>query len=377
MILVNIRTAEVAYFSDFFSNFGTQSAIIAGIISGVISQTPGLQDYSCSYFWVFLYFTSSAAALVGAGHVLLTTLFTSVYGQGLALRGPLGSMVHTIDGMVYEQHQIVFAFIVTIFFFVLQEAGMFMIVMDELYGYISAGIVLVGMVVTYHYALRIYNRFHFEKERVDWEEEVNPVAEFNQMNPDHCESKERTVNMSAAQKKGLTSMNNVNVQKSDATKPLAGGGDDWSSVADLPASVVPEGGTATTTATLPGPANISEGYLAVKSAKRFVADPWDRRYFVLLDTNVFYYKDKRAYQLNPAEPINRRPIDLEGYTLVAGAVEPPYAISLIPIDADDIRKAWKFRCDTLAEFHNWVEIFTRALKICNSSSNNKSETAVH
>jgi hypothetical protein len=48
-------------------------------------------------------------------------------------------------------------------------------------------------------------------------------------------------------------------------------------------------------------------------------------------------------------------------------VEPPYAISLVPIDPDDIRKAWKFRCDTTAEFYTWVDIFTQALKHCESS----------
>jgi hypothetical protein len=55
---------------------------------------------------------------------------------------------------------------------------------------------------------------------------------------------------------------------------------------------------------------------------------------------------------------------LEGYSLVTGPPEPPYALSLVP-EADDIRKAWKFRCDTLSEFEKWAEVFGRALKACN------------
>jgi hypothetical protein len=60
--------------------------------------------------------------------------------------------------------------------------------------------------------------------------------------------------------------------------------------------------------------------------------------------------------------LNSRPIELEGYSLVAGAVEPPYLITLIPTDAEDIRKSWKFRCDTLHEFNEWIEKFSNALK---------------
>lgn len=33
-------------------------------------------------------------------HVLICTVFISVYGQGFALRGPLGSMAKAVDGMV-------------------------------------------------------------------------------------------------------------------------------------------------------------------------------------------------------------------------------------------------------------------------------------
>ncbi len=257
-------------------------------------------------------------------------------------------MVHTIDGMVFEQHQTVFVFILTIFFFVLQEAGMFMIVMDELYGYICAGIVLVGMGVTYHYALRIYNRFHFDKEKAEWADEPNPVAEFNQMCPElaHGAQSASAAQGQSPKGEGVLSSDDPRSIHPDEDSPAAAGK-----------------GSAV------GP--VMEGYLAVKTARRFTTDPWERRYFVLSGANVFFYPDKRAFQLAPADPINRRPIDLEGYTLVAGAVEPPYAISLIPIDAEDIRKAWKFRCDTLAEFHNWIDIFSKALRLCNSGADSE------
>jgi len=97
----------------------------------------------------------------------------------------------------------------------------------------------------------------------------------------------------------------------------------------------------------------------------FNKEAWQIRYFVLTDALIYYYSDQQAYQKDPYKPINHRPIDLEGYTMIAGTLEPPYAISLIPLDPEDIRKAWKFRCDTLSEFHRWVGILSLALQRCN------------
>jgi hypothetical protein len=49
--------------------------------------------------------------------------------------------------------------------------------------------------------------------------------------------------------------------------------------------------------------------------------------------HIFFYRSKREFTLNPTKPINDRPIELEGYTLLGGAAKPPYAISLAPIDS--------------------------------------------
>lgn len=39
--LVNIRQAEIQYFSQFFSSFGVQAALIAGFSINSVSQVPG------------------------------------------------------------------------------------------------------------------------------------------------------------------------------------------------------------------------------------------------------------------------------------------------------------------------------------------------
>jgi hypothetical protein len=39
--IVGIRSLEIAYFSNFFSSFGTQAALVVGFILNSVSQVPG------------------------------------------------------------------------------------------------------------------------------------------------------------------------------------------------------------------------------------------------------------------------------------------------------------------------------------------------
>ncbi|RYH29070.1 hypothetical protein EON65_09760 [archaeon] len=104
-------------------------------------------------------------------------------------------------------------------------------------------------------------------------------------------------------------------------------------------------------------------YLALKVQGMFGRDPWKRRYFVLRGSLVYYYKDKRAFQLEPSKPINQRAIDLEGYQLLADCQAPPFLLSLLPVEEDDIRKVWRFRTDTQAEYVSWTQLFAQALAL--------------
>ncbi len=348
----------------------------------------------------------SAAAFVISLQALLSSLIASVYGQGLALRGPLGSMVKTIDGMVYEQHQVVFCFVLAIACFLLQMGTMFMIMMNSTIGPICFGVIVVGGAVTYSYALRIYNRFNFAKDFATWDDEVDPAYKlFEELDPDadphgevkaasdagsrtsshnsreqghsiHREKRPKRSFLSSlfpfqsrgrAENSSLRAAEHVDRHYNDFDNASEA---PYLQMADLP--VAPD--TSTKTVYGSGPMGnmklsnvMQEGYLALKSFSDVSLDPWARRYFLLRGKNLFYYTSKAAFAQHPELPINSRPIDLEGYMLLAGAVEPPYAISLIPANpSEDIRRVWKFRCDTLAEFHSWIDRFSIALKLCNS-----------
>jgi hypothetical protein len=93
---------------------------------------------------------------------------------------------------------------------------------------------------------------------------------------------------------------------------------------------------------------------------------WIRYYFILKGTYLYYYETQRAFELNPSKPVNTRPIDLEGYDLNQNAAPPAYEFSIIPNSTLDIRKTWKFRCDTVHEYDKWIE---QLAKMINSANN--------
>ena len=404
--LVNIRYAEIQYFTDFFTNFGTQCFLLAGFICGAVSQTPGY-DANCNYFWVFMYNIASAACVALATLGLLISVFISVFGQGLAIRGPPGSMIKAIEGMVIEQHNAVALFLGAVISYILQEIGMFWIMMDQPNAIICSIIVAVFAVYTYNVSLRIYNRFYFNKSETDFQiGEENGESFNNELNPNVNNDINRrfgggkgptTAKANTSAKKEQKSMfgkmvskvkKTVGVNKEKpATSPVPQGDpnlpkftnyadnpyyDGASVMSDTPYVDINDLDKSNKVAFAENEGNNAlkyAGYLTVRSTGSMrLGDPWERKYFVIRENLVFYYKDKRSFDLDPSKPINTRPIDLEGYTLVAGSVEPPFAITLVPSDSEDIRKAWKFRCDTLAEFHNWVDIFAKALKACNKGS---------
>jgi hypothetical protein len=428
--LVNIRYMEIKYFTDFFSNFGTQCFILAGLICGSISQTPQLDDVPCPYFFVILYNSMATSCVALATLGMLASVFIAVYGEGLAIRGPLGSLVKTIDGMVQEQHQAVFLFVAAVVTFDLQLVGMCWIMMDN-ENAIACTIVLLGWsLYTYRIALRIYNRFWWDKTKSDWNEEVNRVLELDELAPtvnelydeygqnkvdqayrislhrgyltsNDSELKKRSVlrnmlkNWYKASKKTLTGNRNSTASASSLTaantsklpsQPVKDVYFDGASVvSDTPYMEVTEGASntpnivhfagnmnsdnASTTTTASQITDFkAAGYLTLKrkeSGFGLFSHPWERRYFIVKKTLLYYYQDKNSFELEPSKPLNQRAIDLEGYSLHATCTEPPYVLSLIPIEEGDIRTNWVFRADTLAEYDSWKEIFSTALEAAN------------
>eukprot|EP01034_Spumella_vulgaris_P023108 gene23108-29301_t len=238
---------------------------------------------------------------------------------------------------------------------------MYWIMMDSVSAIASTIITVLGMYGWYYYSLRIFNRFNWTQLKADYYNEEDSEAEFNDLDPNMKFAARTPPAVDAdtlkaglipgEKKSGLNRFIPSGKAKTQKDSTVAGSvadgrpGNDNESVYALngPSANMPDGAAG-------GAEKAFGGFITIKSDRTFTTDPWKRHYLV--------------------KPINRRAIDLEGYTLLAGNVEPPYAISLLPVDPDDIRKSWKFRCDTLAEFNNWIEVFSVALKQCQSAESN-------
>lgn len=398
--LTQIRQVEIQYFSDFFTNFGTQCILLAGFICGSISQTPAY-NAPCNYFWQITYNLGAAGCVAFSVQAMIGSVFISVFGQGVALRGPLGSMVKTVEGMVQEQHNAVILFVLAVTCFVIQEIGMCWVMMDWPFATLCTVLIILYSMFTYRSALRIYNRFYWEggtkyKEALAEEEldDLHPEPVI----PKHLEAARRgtTLNITPtnSDKKDSKKSSFPNIFKSKKSaeqqhndqftiEKLAHqnmGDENMSEYSETP-YVNMDSAKPTMAATSPKPSALSReadslrkagGYLTVKMKQKHFSlgrDPWERRYFVLRHNLIYYYHDKRAFDLDPAKPINTRPIDLEGYRLEydPNNMQAPYLLTLAPISEDDVRKVWKFRCDTISERRNWVEILTDALKIAEAT----------
>lgn len=54
-----------------------------------------------------------------------------------------------------------------------------------------------------------------------------------------------------------------------------------------------------------------EGYLTLKSHNATMFnDPWMRYYFVLHQSDLYYYKNKEDYDMSPKKTIRNRPINI-------------------------------------------------------------------
>ena len=151
--LLDIRQKEVAYMTERFNSVGTQSALIAGLaITTLTALDPGIpansQEPDVTLEGVRqIFWASSAACVVCSLHCILNSTFVAVWGPGLALRGPTGSVSKAFNHMVRERVHVMFSFVGSIVFLLIQSVLAFFI-LDKRKGLTPssaiATIILVG-----------------------------------------------------------------------------------------------------------------------------------------------------------------------------------------------------------------------------------------
>ena len=145
-----------------FNAVGTQAAVLAGF------TVTAFIEFDCppetNRVIMFLYYISSIVSLSANILCVANTTFLSVWGTGLAMRGPDGSMVRAVDGM-YQLRRNVFS---------LFGVGMMALLVTAIFGSwilmqpeaASASTLILGYAIylTWRAYLSITAMFHFNED---------------------------------------------------------------------------------------------------------------------------------------------------------------------------------------------------------------------
>lgn len=329
---------------------------------------------------------------------LVLSLFVVVFAQGYGLRGPLGSMVKAINGMVEEQERVVAAFVMAMVGLNVTLIGVYFIMMFQLGAIISSAVMILGLMYQYHCAVRIINRFAYTAPESQWS--PNAVAEDVLHDDDEPGTVVTTLNSSLLSnasepsklsKKNQISFNpfsssstgNASYEKAEGESPpqdfyiaMDDNNDDnksvrsarttattFNPVLSAGTSTSSPASTPTTSAGSGGGAGVSLhcGYISMKVDGRFSGYSYLRRYIVVRGRLLFCYKSQEDWDKRPNEPL-LRPISLAGYSVQTEIAQNSFGLILLPHEEDEDGRSWQFRCDTMDEMDIWKQAFQRALK---------------
>ena len=170
--VTDIRNLELSYYTRVFTNFSTLCALVSGFVLTSVTNTDLTQftrnlgsRIAGDMFMIF-----SAVSIASSTYCLQQSVLCNVYALGLAIRGPLGSMGHAVDGMRAEMDAIVLTFVVMVVSFAVSQTAFFWVVETTIIAWLSTIIVVIGSIFWYYYCARIMNRFHWNDSRVVWDD---------------------------------------------------------------------------------------------------------------------------------------------------------------------------------------------------------------
>jgi hypothetical protein len=330
-------------------------------------------------------------------HCVMTTIFISVLGPGLALHGPQGSMAKAANGMRLEVEQVFLAFNVMVMSFAISVLASCWVLMDFQSAITSTAILCICSYFWYRTCKRIVNRFQYTITHSELDFDASDHAmdactgddsyavdetagrlpnnvtihtscqnnfntnTNNNLTDTHCEDHASSTtsptqphhNQACHTHKGgfLSSL----VKHSHATETgHRREADLHSHESSAPAPVA---------GTIAAEPVVTEGYLTyneeVNSAGK---ELWKRRYCVIGKSGaLFFYENKDMFREAPGKPLKNRPIDLKshGISVAPRKGGDPFAIHLTPTDPS--MRSWVIKCDSAEELEMWVQSF-RLLK---------------
>lgn len=319
---------------------------------------------------------------------MVVSSVTLVYGLGLALKGPLGSMIRAIKGMVRASKIVYVTFVVTMGGFMVVNMSTFWMVAFSEIALVSTGIFVVFMIGIAYHCVEITERFYWkELDGVGTEVDNDLIGRLSQVGDRTRDSANiPTPSMARGNKRGMlnsTGRRDRNLQDLDAplmehdhatvvVETCAGDEDyvdDYGTLhLDEDADVYYEGSL-----------SVKESHHSGTLLSFGTRGPvWERYFFVLTTHYLWYYRDKDAYDRAPEEPVKTRPIDISDFDAVpVKGVKLHFNLEAKP-DAQDAQanagegilsgkgtlklKNWEFKADTYGEFAEWLRILAIAVE---------------
>lgn len=328
--LVNIRQLEMDYFISILNSFALIATVVGNNSINVLTQIDVKNEtVNIAFTWIFC--ITMMVNLTVSVHCVLTSLFTVVFGTGLAIRGPAGSMVRTVEGMIKEMDGIFMSFLICMGTFQLELIGICFYTMRFYAAYICTLIFLIGSYYYYAYCKRIMNRFKINKVVFNWAD---------------TEDGPRIIDETEDQSGKVSALSPDRTYT--GTKAAAA----TSTVQREPSSVVP--------------AKLrQEGFLTYKElvlGKVFNHEQWKRYYFVLDGSELYYYNNKQEFLRDPEKSVKNRPINIEMLDVREELDNKArFNLNLVPLKENDLRKPLQFRCDTAEEMNSWAVAFKTVL----------------
>lgn len=403
---------EISYYSTLYGVFGTQAILIGGFTYGTFTQNNVDVGNVYEPYFSFFYFLWAAATIACSVHIMLSTMILQVYGPGLALHGPLGSMARATEGLRAEQGPVIVAFICMIISFAASTVCVFWTVMTMPEAIVCTAVFMFAARQWYYYSERIYLRFYWNKDETRWEDgavdnemelDNEPqIPNSGSSNPMH---KSDAAAYTERKVKFPINFGIKNAFRSKKEKPeeteaasvfegTVGGGS--GSIADAKVDL----GSTSSKGMI-----AMEGYFTTKcrTEQHIIGDAkrLERRYFVLFRTSEFYiYKTRQDFRTEPKAPIYIRPLRLIDFfvkvdntdqelrlefeddsrsnmtdsttnrTVNQKSMPLVFQITLIPREneQDDVRAQfrnhWILRCDTEEELEIWLNIIKEVCPSC-------------
>lgn len=238
---------------------------------------------------------------------VLTTIFLTVFGPGLALRGPIGSMTRAVDGMNHEQDATLYSFIGLVVSLGVSMIASFWSWMTEGTAAFLTFTFAIQVFFWYQHSIRIYNRFKYDA--ID-------VTHFGELS-------------SGSPQKIYRVKVSRNIQSDDPlyTKALQ---------------------------------TTMEGFLMImkkNSGLLYSSVSWERKYFVLKEMILRSYTKKSDYETNPEGYDNL--IDMSFLVFRWASIREKDGTLKIIIGPEKTLsghddEVYSFTCDLEDEFEKWV-----------------------